>query len=83
MQLRTRPLYRPSTFPVHIVKELHVVTIQLRHDVGIKDIRMFRHDFPYDCWFFRLLTSSFLRHVANKFQEFSSPRVALNPLIFR
>ena len=65
MQLRTRPLYRPSTFTIDVVKELHVVTIQLRHDVGIKDIRMFRHDFPCDCWFFRLLASSFfLRHVA-------------------
>jgi hypothetical protein len=43
---RARPLYRRSTFPVDVVKELHVVPVQLRHDMSIEYLRMIRHDIP-------------------------------------
>ena len=45
-QTHLRPFYRHSTFPINVVKEFHVVPIQLRHDVRIKYIRMIRHEFP-------------------------------------
>ena len=45
-QTHARPLYRPSTFPVDVVKELHVVPVQLRHDVTLEYLRMIRHDIP-------------------------------------
>ena len=45
-QFHARAFYRRSTLTIDIVEELHVVPVQLGHDVGIKNIGVIGHDSP-------------------------------------
>ena len=73
-QLRTRPFYRPSTFSIDVVKELHIVPVQLRRrayqiypdDPSRVATIIYYHSLPswllvvlpYSCGFFFSSTSS-------------------------